>query len=294
LKYLRETPRDTPLEEIRQRYQRDGYVLLKGLLPREDILKFRKQFFDFISPIGICQDGKEAEGIFSGKSPDEPTATSNSTVTWAPELKEPYYQRMEEAHVMPEYLEICEHPAIIQFIKEFAGWKNPTLYKRALLRVNMPGGELTQVHYDKMFLRAGDPGFLTAWVPLGDIDIRGGGLAYLEDSIPIAQEIEINWLKAAEHLPDEEKVSAYNKAMTDGARCSRDASEFSNQTGRKWLVSNYEAGDVVFHHGFLIHTSCINEDPNNLIRLATDLRYGDSEKKIDQRWMNYWKVGDGL
>lgn len=37
--YLRPTSSDTPLEEIRQRYNDDGYVYMKGILPRADVLK---------------------------------------------------------------------------------------------------------------------------------------------------------------------------------------------------------------------------------------------------------------
>ena len=35
---LRPTTLDTPIDEIRQRFQSDGYLFLKGLLPRQDVL----------------------------------------------------------------------------------------------------------------------------------------------------------------------------------------------------------------------------------------------------------------
>lgn len=38
-----------------------------------------------------------------------------------------------------------------------------------------------QVHYDQIFLRYGDPTSVTAWVPMGDIKLNGGGLIYLEN-----------------------------------------------------------------------------------------------------------------
>ena len=40
---LRETGLQTPLEEMRRRLERDGYVFVKGLIPREDVLQMREQ-----------------------------------------------------------------------------------------------------------------------------------------------------------------------------------------------------------------------------------------------------------
>ena len=36
------TARDTPLHEMRKRYERDGYIWVKNLLPREDIFDMRE------------------------------------------------------------------------------------------------------------------------------------------------------------------------------------------------------------------------------------------------------------
>lgn len=40
---LRPTPKDTPISEIRRRLKEDGYIFMKGLIPREDVLNVRKQ-----------------------------------------------------------------------------------------------------------------------------------------------------------------------------------------------------------------------------------------------------------
>ena len=41
--WLRPTAKDTPLSEIRKRFEEDGYVFVKGLIPREDVMKVREQ-----------------------------------------------------------------------------------------------------------------------------------------------------------------------------------------------------------------------------------------------------------
>jgi hypothetical protein len=52
-------------------------------------------------------------------------------------------------------------------------------------RNNIPGTKPIGVHYDQIFLRYGEPTSVTAWVPIGDVKVNGGGLIYLEDGIII-------------------------------------------------------------------------------------------------------------
>jgi phytanoyl-CoA hydroxylase len=297
LKYLRETTPDTAIEEMRKRYLEDGYLFIKHFFLRSDILQFRKRFFEYMLPTGIVEPGYEQEGLFaSDKMAEDYAPLSEKTVNWEEgnNQNSVFLRRLSDAHVLTEYLELNEHPVLVDFVKRFTGWYSPVLYRRSIIRANVPDGEMTPVHYDRLFLRGSDPGFLTAWIPLGDIDLCGGGLIYLENSLQISKDMEDEWQKAANTLPPEEKLSAFNKAMTIGARCATDAGEFSDATGRKWMVANYEAGDVVFHQSFMIHASCQNQDPNNRIRLATDIRYTDDSKKVDVRWMNHFELGDGL
>jgi phytanoyl-CoA hydroxylase len=42
--WLRQTPKDTPLKEMRRRLREDGYVYVKNLLPREDVQKVREEY----------------------------------------------------------------------------------------------------------------------------------------------------------------------------------------------------------------------------------------------------------
>jgi len=40
------TPNDTPIEEMRRRYERDGYIWVKNVIPREDVLDMREQYYE--------------------------------------------------------------------------------------------------------------------------------------------------------------------------------------------------------------------------------------------------------
>lgn len=65
--------------------------------------------------------------------------------------------------------------------------------------------------------------------------------------------------------------------------------------GRRWLISNNEAGDVVFHQWLMAHASLGNTDPGRRIRLSADLRYADRGHEYDERWdQGPYSPDDGL
>ena len=42
--WMLSTPLSTSFEDMRARYERDGYIWIKNLIPREDVLDMRKQY----------------------------------------------------------------------------------------------------------------------------------------------------------------------------------------------------------------------------------------------------------
>ena len=42
--WMRQTTMDTPVEEIRRRFEEDGYVWMKGVMPREDVYDMRERY----------------------------------------------------------------------------------------------------------------------------------------------------------------------------------------------------------------------------------------------------------
>ena len=226
-------------------------------------------------------------------------------------------QLMTSSHTRPEYLQFLQHTDLRSFVREIMDWDNEVLLQRTMLRHNAPGALSTAVHYDKLFLRDGDAYFLTAWVPIGrflealvrssisltnpsgDISPIGGGLMYLTDSAKLGRQIEQDFTNRAQKLSPEERKSAFNVNMEKYGQLSQNAADFrevhqTDSQQRSWLVSGYEAGDVMFHDPYTIHTSTFNECPEGRIRLSTDLRFYRDGSDLDQRWMKFWTPGDGL
>jgi phytanoyl-CoA hydroxylase len=301
LGWLRETPADTPIEEIRHRLFQDEYVFVKGLLPRNDVLEARDHYFSQFESLGLLKPGTApVDGIYSGEDP----ALHNGIGGGEPAAKDEL-RRLVGAHVQQPYLDFVAHPKLRGMVRDLMQWEQEVLVKRTMLRHNIPGGQSTGIHYDKLFLRGGDAFFLTAWVPIGDTKATGGGLVYLEDSTGLGNAIEDDFSTRAKDFTTEEKVSAFNRNMTATGVLSTDPMIFQQDNEHlakkrrfRWLVADYEAGDVVFHLPYTIHTAAANADPNGHIRLSTDLRFyskRDADQgSIDSRWDKFWTPSDGL
>ncbi|KAH8765404.1 hypothetical protein F5883DRAFT_99655 [Diaporthe sp. PMI_573] len=296
---------DEPLDVLRERYQADGYVFLKGLLPRDDVLKAREAYFASLAHTGVLKPGTtNVEGIFDNAKPptDYPgigagqDALERSTVA-AQFVDGALAQHTAAWYWNEEGKGFTQHPALRGFVEKFTGWGDKTLpVKRTLLRNNTPGNRAIGVHYDQSFLRYGEPTALTAWVPMGDISIEGGGLIYLEDGVRLGEEIENEFSRKAKEagMSDEEMRNAFNSNMMSTGFLCDGPQEFGRQYGRRWLATAYEAGDVVLHQSHAIHASTINHDPQGRIRVGTDLRFVDSSRPWDKRWDKHYEIGDGV
>ncbi|KIY01348.1 uncharacterized protein Z520_02900 [Fonsecaea multimorphosa CBS 102226] len=302
LGWLRETPSETPVEEIRRRLFEDEYVFVKGLLPRDDVLKTRGHYFSQFHSLGLLKaDTDPVDGIYNS---DENISLHNGIGGGGPTGDEEL-ERLVAAHVQQPYLDFVAHPKLRTMVRNIMGWEEEVLVKRTMLRHNIPGGQSTGVHYDKLFLRGGHAFFLTAWVPIGDVTAMGGGLAYLEDSTNLGKAIEDDFEVRAKDFTLEEKISAFNRNMSatgvlsmDPMVFQRDNEHLAKKTKYRWLVADFEAGGVVFHLPYTIHTAAANDDPAGRIRLSTDLRFYDKKdveaSATDERWNKYWTPDDGL
>ena len=187
---LRPSDPTLPIEELRRRLAEDNYLFVKGLLPREDVLTAREAYFTFLSPSNLLKPGTRAvDGIFDLSKdpagfPGIGAGSTGKNSRPGGEQGALFVDLALQAHMEDWYAEdFCKHPALLDFISKVSGWGDNTLrFRRSLLRNNIPGTHAIGVHYDQIFLRYGEVSNLTAWCPMGDIKLNGGGLIYLENS----------------------------------------------------------------------------------------------------------------
>jgi hypothetical protein len=64
---LEPTTLNNSLEDLRYKYKRDGYLWIKNLIPREEVIEARRKYFQYLGPTGLTKEGSDAaDGIFCG------------------------------------------------------------------------------------------------------------------------------------------------------------------------------------------------------------------------------------
>lgn len=191
----------TSINNLREQYQAQGYLWLRGILNRDAVLAFRRRYFNAFQHTGLVADGSDPQdGIYSGGPVDRDAVHKvlMEVVRWA------------------AYESFCLAEPIWQFYEAFFEGA-PYLHKRKLVRHTLPNDpSCTGAHYDLVYLRGGTDRICTSWIPLGDTPIDMGGLIYLEGSDPWARQQERVFNETHSHLSAAERVTAYNKNMTTG------------------------------------------------------------------------------
>jgi ectoine hydroxylase-related dioxygenase (phytanoyl-CoA dioxygenase family) len=267
------------LKAIRARYEEHGYVWLKGFLKRSDVIEFRGWVFSHLADAGLIEGGSDpALGLCSKGS-----------------LEKGLVDRILMSLVRSVAFEgFCAQPRLARFMDEFLLGIS-YLHKRKIMRFTQPGTmTVTPAHYDLVYLRGGISRIVTAWIPLGDTPVDMGGLVYLEGSHAIGTWMEAEFQEKSSALTPEERISAFNRNMTEGGWVSKDLPDMAERFNARWLIADYEAGDVVLHSPYMIHASTTNQSVDGRIRLSTDIRYQNVEDEIDARWANHWSLGDML
>ena len=192
------------------------------------------------------------------------------------------------------YEAFCLHPKLWQFYDAY--FDNPSyLHKRKIVRYMPPGNtSTTPAHYDLIYLRGGTDKVVSSWIPLGDTTIEMGGLVYLEGSDALGRKMEADFSAQNENLSPAERISAYNKNMTEGGWVGKDLGAMAERFNARWLIADYEAGDMVIHSPYMIHAATNNVDEMGRVRLSTDIRYQSVREEIDVRWNNHWSLDDML
>lgn len=278
LGYLTPSDPQSPLEELREQYAAQGYLWLKGMLDREAVLNFRRYYFETMLPTGVIAPGTApADGMYSGQPGDRSL----------------HEKLLMEFVRTAAYESFCLDPRIWQFYDRFLGGPS-YLHKRKIVRSSLPGAPwTTPAHYDLIYLRGGTASVCTSWIPIGDIPVEMGGLVYLEGSDHLGRQMEAEFAVMNAELSPEERINAYNKNMSEGGWVGKDLPAMAEQFNTRWLVADYEAGDMVVHSAYMIHAATVNMHPSQ-IRLSTDIRYQRVRDEIDARWTQHWSLNDML
>ena len=147
---------DSATAQLQRALQDQGYLLLRGFLPRELVLRARRFILEDLQRAGFLREDSE---LMDGVAAD-----ADSTVS--PRL----LARQDLAHAAP-VLSVLEHPSLAALMQRLQSTERVRTAQYKWLRA-VARGQFTGTHCDSVYMGKGSPRLLTAWIPLGDVRAR--------------------------------------------------------------------------------------------------------------------------
>ena len=238
---------------LNERLAEDGYLLLRGLVNRDAVLKARQTVLAHMAAHhALLPDTPLLEGVMprGGRSV-------------------PMMGRKGIAH-HPDVLAVLENAALFALFE--------TLFDEAALTfpykwLRAVGNEqYTAAHYDFVYMGQGSRRLYTVWMPFGDLPIEHGTLAICRGS---------QILKSYARIRDTYGRMDVDRDGIEGW-FERDPMELVEKFGGQWLASDYRAGDVILFGMHTMHASTTNT--SHRFRLSCDVRYQPASDPVDKRW----------
>lgn len=220
-----------------------GYVLIRGLLPRESVS----------AVLGDTTRVLSAAGWLSlGSDPRERVAAVGAACGDPdPRFKRVYQEvfNLESFHALPH------HRALREVMMMLAG-DQLFVHPKPIGRLIFPHCEhlVTHAHQDYEFM-GGDPECFTVWIPLHDCPVDAGPLMILEGSHRFGVQ---NHERENLHVPE----------IPDGAAL-----------GDGWVGGHVNAGDVLIFHSLTVHAAAPNL--SDRLRLSLDCRFQDARRVVN-------------
>jgi hypothetical protein len=257
---------------LRERAAQDGYVFIPGFLDRTEVQAVRRS---------IC-DSLAEEGVFKAGTPIE-AAIAQPGIEMA--------FRSDLANASEPLRSLLYGPRIMGFYDTFFGGK-ARHYDYTWMRVIAPG-KGSPPHCDIVFMGRGTPNVFTAWIPLGDIPLKTGGLIILEGSHK-DEELRLSYcsMDVDTACENHDGVRQVNAAGYPGfGILSEDAPGIRAAMGGRWLTAEYRMGDFLTFPMFTVHASLDNRSDE--VRISSDSRYQLASEPVDERWVGEHPPGHG-
>jgi Phytanoyl-CoA dioxygenase (PhyH) len=229
---------------LASRLRRDGYLCIKGLLPREDVLRVRDKFLAAVGAAGWLEAGTDlAEAIA-----DPAKACVDPEAPFVAVLREFY--RSEEGHALKL------HGNVLGLFERLLGepvLAHPLLIPRCIFPQR---AEFTTPSHQDFPHIQGTTETMSLWLPLGDCPAEMGGLAIARGS---------------------HKEGVRDFTVSNGAG----AMEVIDPLDGSWVAGPLEAGDALVFHSLTVHKGLPNL--TDRLRLSLDNRYQRASEPICER-----------
>ena len=262
---LREVPDwRAQLDQLPQHLARDGYVLLRGALPRADVLAARHAVLQQLASVGEIAEPAQA-ALATGRS-QRAALHPDLGAFWRQVCESPALRRLTHGPALAELSAAVLGCATVPF--DF-------LWLRTMTQ-----GRASPLHFDHVYMNRGSQRVVTAWVPLGDVPLRAGPLVVVEGSNRF-----------------EDVIARYRGVDVDRdslpGSFPEDAIAFAQSRQTRLLTTAFQAGDVMLFDMFTLHGSCDNRLAGGQVRLSCDVRWQAAADARDERWFGHPPPGHG-
>jgi ectoine hydroxylase-related dioxygenase (phytanoyl-CoA dioxygenase family) len=219
-----------------------GYVLVRGLLPREAMSAVLRDVTQVLSAAGWLASGHDPVA----RKADMAAACGDPD----PSFKKAYQQvfNLESFHALPH------QPALRKIMEMLAG-EEVLVHPKPIGRLIFPRCTqlVTHAHQDYEFM-GGDPEFFTVWIPFHDCPVDLGPLQILEGSHRFG-------------IQQHERENLHVPEIPAGS-----------EMGGEWVGGHVNAGDVLIFHGLTVHAAAANL--SDQLRLSLDCRFQDARRVL--------------
>jgi len=261
------------LPALHRRIEEDGYLLLRGYLDQELVIDARRVLTDRLMREGF---------LVPGTDPMDAMAAPGKNPGWYPNIVKdnvPLRHTLRSGRMMELFDRFLGGPSFC--------------FDYTWFRLLMPGTG-TPPHSDIVYMGRGTHNLYTAWTPIGTADFVTGGLTILEGSHRHQRlretygQMDVDTF-CANHPPDSK--SGKGPWAKTGGSLGPNLNQLSRSLGGRWVVGEFEPGDVVIFSVYAVHAGLDNHSQS--FRLSSDTRYQLSSDPKDERWIGENPIAHG-
>ncbi|MEX0886705.1 MAG: phytanoyl-CoA dioxygenase family protein [Phycisphaeraceae bacterium] len=231
----------------------DGYLLLRGLIRRERVIRAREIILEHVAEREALAPGTP---VLDGVMPAGARAVA-------------MMGRKGIAH-HPDVLAALEAPELVAFWEAYFGEPALTFDYKWLRAVGRE--QFTGAHMDVVYMGQGSPRLHTTWIPLGDIPVEQGTLAIVPGSHRAPGYARLRQTYGRSDV-DRDNTPGW---FTD------DPLEITETFGGQWHTADVAMGDVIVFGMHTVHASTTNT--TDRYRLSCDVRFQPAADPVDPRW----------
>lgn len=250
---------------LQQRLRDDGYLYLQQVLPRDLVAAARKAVLAALESSGMVLKGE------NGKlNPEANCATDQGAVP-------------ASLARSPEMLALVESHELKQLMQEILGSESVQTLDHKWLRA-VGHGENSGFHTDSVYLNKGSREGLTCWIPLGDVDLRLGGLCVVGRSHCDPSFDQVRQTYSA--------IDVETAGIRGTGWFTEDPHEILSY-GCPLLTAPFAMTDMVVFRLDTIHGSLSNGSQPGEVRISCDTRWYDANDPhgVDARYMGENPMG---